>query len=192
MVQRPNAALAQQRSGFESPSLHQDVCLRLHLAKLPDCRSGEGVRFSTEAPGSRLRGDISTGRLLPSHGRDRGSSPRRSTRTSRRAWVITSNVYPPTATFVRPPLRRRGGWPRGPLHCGPRGPAGRPVPGTVAHLGERLTGSQEVVGSTPIGSTTCCPGPDSGAPVWYTGDGECNSRGQPRGSLPLHAGIFKR
>ena len=31
--------------------------------------------------------------------------------------------------------------------------ARRPVPGTVAHLGERLTGSQEVVGSSPTGST---------------------------------------
>ncbi len=111
------------------------------------------VRFPPEAPFFGSWGDISTGRILPSHGRDRGSTPRRSTRTSRGAWVICLLSKPiPRAHFVRPPLRRRGGWPAA-RESGPRGLAGRLVPGTVAHLGERLTGSQEVVGSTPTGST---------------------------------------
>ena len=58
--------------------------------------------------------------------------------------------------------------------------------GAVAHLGERLTGSQEVIGSIPIGSTKRCSGPDSGAPAWYAGDGECKPREQllSRGHLP--------
>jgi hypothetical protein len=37
------------------------------------------------------------------------------------------------------------------------GEVGRPVSGAVAHLGERLTGSQEVVGSIPTGSTVSSP-----------------------------------
>ena len=154
-----------------------------------------GVRLPS---GALFWGDISTGRILPSHGRDRGSSPRRSTRTSRISWVTLPVEQAPTSAtlFVRR-SRRRGGWPLG--SPGVIRGGGRPVPGTVAHLGERLTGSQEVVGSSPTGSTTFgCRGPDSGAPVWYTGDGGCESRGQLRrghrptvkmaGSHPVDAG----
>ena len=169
IVQRPNAALARQISGFESPSLHRlfssfsclVACLRMHLVKQLDCRSSEGssILLGGAAFSSfsflYFWGDISTGRILPSHGRDRGSSPRRSTRTSRRSWVTyLIRKTTPRSLFVRPPIRRRGGWPLTRAIADGRDPwAGRLVSGIVAHLGERLAGSQEVVGSTPTGST---------------------------------------
>jgi hypothetical protein len=104
-----------------------------------------------------LWGDISTGRILPPHGRDRGSSPRRSTRTSRSSWVtcLLSKTHPTrtlcsSADFNAGAVGLRIA--SSPGDAMP-GEVGRPVSGAVAHLGERLTGSQEVVGSIPTGST---------------------------------------
>jgi hypothetical protein len=54
--------------------------------------------------------------------------------------------------FVRR-FAAEGGRSRGSLDPRSPGAAGPPHPGIVAQLGERLTGSQEAVGSTPTGST---------------------------------------
>ncbi len=140
----------------------------MHLVKQLDCRSSEGGEF--DPPRGRHASSLrfffgaifQPGGILPPHGRDRGSSPRRSTRTSRQTvGYLLSTPHGSLTLFVRR-FRRRGGWPLG---YGVSPGAGRLFPGAVAHLGERLTGSQEVVGSIPTGSTVVrCPGPVSGGP----------------------------
>ncbi len=148
-----------------------------------------GVRSSSGAPlGVLSWGDISTGRLLPSHGRDRGSSPRRSTRTSRSSWVTPLQTPHLRHLFVRR------------LPAEARSATGIAKPA----IPERMVGSppswdRSSLGRAPawhaggsrfdpgrLHCQNCCPGPVSGAPAWYAGDGGCDSRGQlpVRGHLP--------
>jgi hypothetical protein len=111
-----------------------------------------------------LRGDSSTGRTLPSHGRDRGSSPRRSTilvvSTFRRCRDRGSSPRHST-TFVASTFRR----------CKVRGRSSKGEPPPCKR-------SMRVrVPPIPPASHHCHSGPGGGAPRWYRGDGGFDSRG---------------
>lgn len=83
-----------------------------------------------------------------------GSTPSHPARWAAARGLTHPNVTTPRASFARRSLHRRGGSDERDRPQ-PRSAARRVRldPGIVAHLGERLTGSQEVRGSIPLSST---------------------------------------
>ena len=151
------------------------TCLRMHLVKQLDCRSSEGSsillggasRRRSSVPGAICQPGDSYPRTVGIGVRVPVAPPGRAVARGLPSCIRASPTSHQRPLFVR---RHRSARAR-PSTCR-RGAAGRGRParlssGAVAHLGECLTGSQEVVGSIPTGSTIVvrCSGPGSGAPA---------------------------